>query len=354
MRNSRSVLYPSQMKSTDFADAEEGLNFDRMWKRPSRPQCFCDRYVVIGEAIRARDILLAGDAHISKFSIANSITTPSVVSHIERIIPRSLATIFPIIFSFILLSGCSTSLTTTSDSESAMMLFEDVGSEKEAPLHLEIVQEFYQEGYLHIKVHLTPITDFDPKSVLVRALGIKDGSVFEEQAIRLSSITQEKSMKVGQTYLLDFRLDGASIVEYQIACDWGDAATDDISTELETQALVVDSFSLVREPIECDSPPCPLQYQVRGRLVNLASTGASDISLALGLYWQKDGTKVLFPPDLAPLGQREEKIEVSGLYLEPSQSREIVVRIDREVPILDGGIFVPHLRVLEVSFGNKQ
>ena len=55
------------MKITDFTDAEEGLNFDRMWKRPSRPRCFCDGYVVIGEAIRPRDILLAGDAHIPKF-----------------------------------------------------------------------------------------------------------------------------------------------------------------------------------------------------------------------------------------------------------------------------------------------
>ena len=61
------------MKITDFTDAEEGLNFDRMWKRPSRPRCFCDGYVVIGEAIRPRDILLAGDAHIPKFSIANRI-----------------------------------------------------------------------------------------------------------------------------------------------------------------------------------------------------------------------------------------------------------------------------------------
>jgi|GEM_PF-750870 len=62
------------MKITDFANAEEGSNFDRMWKRPSRPRCFCDGYVVIGEAIRPRDILLAGDAHIAKFRIAMGIT----------------------------------------------------------------------------------------------------------------------------------------------------------------------------------------------------------------------------------------------------------------------------------------
>gem|GEM_PF-6864723 len=29
-----------------------------------RPRILCDGYVVIGEAIRPRDILLAGDAHI--------------------------------------------------------------------------------------------------------------------------------------------------------------------------------------------------------------------------------------------------------------------------------------------------
>ena len=34
------------MKITDFPDAEEGLNFDRMWKRPSRPHIICDGYML--------------------------------------------------------------------------------------------------------------------------------------------------------------------------------------------------------------------------------------------------------------------------------------------------------------------
>jgi len=62
------------MKITVFADAEEVFgdagkvsNFDRMWKRPLSAAYYLRWvYVVIGEAIRPRDILLAGDAHITK------------------------------------------------------------------------------------------------------------------------------------------------------------------------------------------------------------------------------------------------------------------------------------------------
>ena len=35
------------MKITVFADAGKVSNFDRMWKRPSRPRCLCDGYMLL-------------------------------------------------------------------------------------------------------------------------------------------------------------------------------------------------------------------------------------------------------------------------------------------------------------------
>ena len=38
---------PIANENCGFADAETTLNFDRMWKRPSRPRCFCDGYMLL-------------------------------------------------------------------------------------------------------------------------------------------------------------------------------------------------------------------------------------------------------------------------------------------------------------------
>ena len=55
------------MKIADFADAEQVSDLYRMWKRPlSAAHYLRWVYVVIGEAIRPRDIPLAGYAHIPK------------------------------------------------------------------------------------------------------------------------------------------------------------------------------------------------------------------------------------------------------------------------------------------------
>ena len=58
---------PIANENYGFADAETTLNFDRMWKRPSRPHISAMGICCIGSAVGPRDILLAGDARIPKF-----------------------------------------------------------------------------------------------------------------------------------------------------------------------------------------------------------------------------------------------------------------------------------------------
>jgi len=98
--------------------------------------------------------------------------------------------------------------------------------------------------------------------------------------------------------------------------------------------------------LACDNPPCDVLYTVVGELVNEGGTDVGDIELSIGLYWANDGQNAKFPTIADPRGENEELIALEGFKLKPGESKRIRINVDRSVPIVPGGRFVPYLRLL--------
>lgn len=285
-----------------------------------------------------------------------------------------------------------------------------VDSVAKAPILLEVAQTFFEEEDLRIKVRLTSRTTLNAENVIVSVVGLEEGEVVEQEVQRISTVLGRSEIGSGETVLVDFTLPGEGLTEYQIRGSWGDHAakallaervsrralpeeleespdevhfseagpgmpfTDEsISEEPAARArlaasidapqrveaeptqssgmgskrvLTLENVELKAEPSDCSEPPCSLLYTIRAELVNHEIDTLGDIGLAVGLYWANAGQLPQIPEHLAPLTDNEEEIPLGRLLLHPAARKKIRIAVDREVPQVPGGEFIPHLRIV--------
>lgn len=267
---------------------------------------------------------------------------------------------------------------------------------KEAPLSVSLEQAFYVGQSLNVKVSLRPKIELPSADILVRVQGLKDGELRETVEQRLSEIFPFESIKADQSAVLRFVLKSQDLSEFQILCSWGEdahkqtvlsdkvlsdkvlsdktanleesltEARGNIASEKSTEGSpVVEEPSALKSklPLEfvdfdletkkqaCAKLPCDLHYIINGQLKNSAERQITDIVLAVGLAWAEKGQLAKPPAELSPKTEEEEVVELGKFSLAKGQSKKMRVEVDRAVPVVPGGAFLPYIRVL--SFKEK-
>ncbi|MCB0324305.1 MAG: hypothetical protein KDD69_12065 [Bdellovibrionales bacterium] len=254
---------------------------------------------------------------------------------------------------------------------------------KRAPVEVKVTQAFFEESDLKVKVHLTALTPLKTEQVLVAVAGLQEGEVVEEHQQRLNEVLGGEYLRQGQTAALLFSLETGSLTEYQVRCSWGDSALSGAAgagsseptshSEVEHargrlrppsaenllqperpplvkgRSVTLDNVDIVETPEHCDHPPCNVYFVVHADLVSGGVEPIDGLELALGLYWATQGTLPKLPEIGAELTANEELIDLSTLRLGPGETRRIRVKVDRSVPVVPGGSFIPHLRILPSS-----
>ncbi len=274
---------------------------------------------------------------------------------------------------------------------------EDQSAEgKDAPIEVSIGHAFEDAENLNVKVLLKAMTDIDPKQVAVSLIGLHEGEVRQQDTKVLSDEFSGETFESGTTLAVLFKLNRRDLTEYQIKVGWGSdasdlvknvigadgaasetAAADSASTaslarsRLEEQLppgeegtedialtapknagglpLTIENAATDQAAISCKSQPCDRRYVVTAVLVNRSAETVQGAQLGLGLYWVENSGRLVTPPDGKPLQKNEEQIDLTSLALGPGGRKKIRVTVDRPIPVVPGGEFHAHLRIVKAG-----
>jgi hypothetical protein len=251
-------------------------------------------------------------------------------------------------------SGCSTVKKVKSMASNSLSV--DPPAPEEPPVRVVITRSEVLDDNLLVEVQLQAKTEIPSKVLAVSLIGLNDGVKVSQVTRPVSEVWSQPKIESGDRVKLEFQMPASGLEEYQVVCSWGDeaknllaasAAPDSALPSSGFPALLLTNVVVDAESETCPSPPCALKYSIRAELVNSSAVESkTDISLALGLFWAEKGQAPAFPGDAAPLSLNEEKIKLDGVVLPPGGSQKLNVEVDRDVPVVDGGAFVPHLRIL--------
>ena len=104
--------------------------------------------------------------------------------------------------------------------------------------------------------------------------------------------------------------------------------------------------NIEKREIECSTPPCDLKYTINARLKNTTSATITAAKLALGVRWVDQGQVLAVPKPGGGLKDNEQLVDLKSLKLAPGKSMKLRVRVNRALPVIPGGSFVPHLRLV--------
>ena len=252
------------------------------------------------------------------------------------------------------------------------------------PLSIEVVKDSIIDHTLYANVRLNPRAIMNSQDVVLEAIGLNNGEVVERVSQNVADLTSNAPLQPGVPLDLEFTLGADRLGEYQIVCAWGhkdNLAEKALSrgriaspssgeesnnrAQLEEQQLAIQQSAKVTEifdrpdevlvlrnvatisdPETCSKKPCEYRYVVEGQLANYGKKPIRDIFLALGIYWEEHGRKTIYPKNFAVLGANEEKVPLGDFILNSGQSRNIKLTVNRSIPDIPGGRFVPHLRIL--------
>ena len=255
------------------------------------------------------------------------------------------------------------------------------------PVRIEIVQSFFEGQHFHVKLHLTALSEMDPSSILVSIAGLRQGEKVEQKSIRVDSVVDDDTLEEQSLVALSFVLEEQNLTEYQITCAWGKDAVDPITEygrgklsekvladepeypevypksetpifELENPqesipyfepSLVLQELEVIETPIDCNRAPCDVQYVIEGYIYNEGNALASEATIAVGLYWAKYRKLPRLPQPNSDILPHEEVIRLNNLSLAPDGRQKIKVTLDKPVPVVRGGSFIPHIRIIKHS-----
>lgn len=257
----------------------------------------------------------------------------------------------------------------------------------EAPVEVRVDRAFYQSDGLHVKVRVTSKTDLPTSDIVVNVTGLDEGQVIESYEQRLSEVFPVDELDVGEAALLDFLLKNPELSEYQVQCRWGEEAhkpaTPEIAAAPQEVApgdaraalgispsaigsapvaalaaeielpllptggdLVLKLAELEQRSVNCEQPPCDRYFTIRATLLNQSAAPIGGIVLASGLQWVNDGATVRPPEPFSKVLEGESAVALDGFVLQPGKEKRLKVAVDRAVPTVPGGQFVPYLRMV--------
>jgi hypothetical protein len=108
----------------------------------------------------------------------------------------------------------------------------------------------------------------------------------------------------------------------------------------------LEDVSIEERTVDCPVAPCDVLYTMNGRVVNHLPAAVSNIELAVGLYWTVEGMLPLIPAYASVPTNAEEVVSLGNSAVPGKGSKLIRVNIDRKIPVVPGGRFIPHLRVV--------
>lgn len=248
-----------------------------------------------------------------------------------------------------------------------------------APLGVRVAQAFFSEQELVVKVHLESKTELDPKTIAVSVLGLREGEVVEENRKIVSEVTSEKHLAVGSVTAIRFTLSASELTEYQVRCSWGEdvqkfeeknttraslahsAASVEppkfspaelkppgvIRPSVEERNVYLRGVEVIETAEECVVKPCNFIFHINAEIVNGSNSPVSGVELAVGIYWANKGKLPRLPAASSAKLSNEELVDLSTLELAAGEGKRIRIKLDRSVPKLPGGSFIPHVRVLK-------
>lgn len=243
--------------------------------------------------------------------------------------------------------------------------------EKKAPLSVDVAQAFFDQEKLNIKIILSTHTEVDPSQIVLGVSGLSDGELVEETYKKLSDVVAGDLLEADSKIAVRFELTQKDLTEYQVRCSWGNEAKDlwakltpaeqkqepqDARASLATSKdnlnlpalsgkLELSNLDIQSEQLQCVLPPCDLSYTVVGKFYNGTENVAQKAKLAVGLYWANDGQVPQIPDSNEQVNENEEVVEVA-LGLQSRETATIRVKLDRSVPQVPGGSFIPHVRLI--------
>ena len=261
----------------------------------------------------------------------------------------------------------------------------------EAPVEIRVDRAFYQADGLHVKVRVTSKTELPTADIVVNVTGLDEGQVIESYEKRLSEVFPVDDLDAGEAAMLDFVLKRPELSEYQVQCRWGEeahkpasAAKPDaaaaqsvppqppgVENDSARAALTLPETStpdegsgveipliapggdlslkvveLEHRVVDCAQPPCDRFYTIRATLLNQSARPIGGIVLASGLQWVNQGATSKEPEPFAKLQEGEESVALDGFVLQPGKEKRLKIAVDRAVPEVPGGSFMPYVRLV--------
>lgn len=253
---------------------------------------------------------------------------------------------------------------------------------KEPPISVDISHAFIEQGKLHVKVYVEPKTSIPAEMVEVAVTGLREGQVVENVSKRMSEVIPTAELEAGRRFAVLFSLESAELTEYQVKCSWGSevsaaakqavadkqnvAALDKNAAQdnqyqraslspmkekaeeprIQKAALSLEDIKINSEVEQCEIKPCDLVYTLEAKIQNNSKNPIAGIRMALGLYWTNEGQDPIFPVPSSALSDSEELIRLEHVNIPPAGSKKVRVQVDRSIPVIPGGKFIPHLRLL--------
>jgi len=230
-----------------------------------------------------------------------------------------------------------------------------------APVQVSVAQAFFDNRTLNVKVHLKTLKRMSSNDILVGITGLRNGVVVEQDFKRVSEVFSSSNIDTDSVVAFRFRLNSPDLSEYQVKCIWGEGKilsfleqseslaplAQEASFQSNTKMLEIKSVDIESMASECKLAPCDLTYTLHAELENKGQQAVHKASLAVGLYWVNEGQLPSLPNDNTSLGSFEELVELSNLEIASGDSQKIKVTLDRSVPQVPGGSFIPHIRLLK-------
>ena len=152
------------------------------------------------------------------------------------------------------------------------------------------------------------------------------------------------------------------MTEYQVQVAWGQESLVNETTpktlSKQTKAKPSSVLDIVGSELEeqetsCEKPPCDKRYAIRAEVANLGSQTVANIRLAVGIYFAPAGHVPAQKSHGEPLAEGEELLSLGDLKLPPGERKKIKIAVDRAVPTVPGGSFLPYARVIDFQLESQ-
>ena len=277
------------------------------------------------------------------------------------------------------------------------------GAGREPPLSVSVAQAFYADDRLNIKVRVLAKTELPSDELVVSIVGLREGHTIEKKHQRIGKLLEHATIRGGESVLVPFELEGRELSEYQVQTRWGSDAVDfaeedTVPDKVETAApvppdaralapnapthpdesaappvdlnpdeipivtpsaqakpappegrLELRNVQLVSDDRGCTKPPCDLHYVIHARAVNEAAVPIGKLQLAVGFAWSESESLPKPPERGLPKQPREELVDLGTLVLSAGEGKKLKIRINRGVPEVPGGAFLPYIRIVRAE-----